>query len=139
MAGTIRLADATRNAVLDAIATKINAGAGAGVLKVYNGTIPTDANTAVGSQTLLAELTFSDPCASAAASGVLTFSAITSDSSANATGTATWARILDSDSNVIMDVSVGSSGSVVLTFNTTSIVSGGPVAITSFTLTVPTI
>ena len=118
--------------------TKINAGAGAGVLKVYNGTIPTDANTAVGSQTLLAELTFSDPCASAAASGVLTFSAITSDSSANATGTATWARILDSDSNVIMDVSVGSSGSVVLTFNTTSIVSGGPVAITSFTLTVPT-
>jgi hypothetical protein len=31
-----------------------------------------------------------------------------------------------------MDVSVGSSGSVVLTFNTTSIVSGGPVAITSF-------
>lgn len=138
MAGTIRLADATRNAVLDAIATKINAGAGPGVLKVYNGTIPTDANTAIGSQTLLAELTFSDPCAAAAASGVLTFSAITSDSSANATGTATWARILDSDANVIMDVSVGSSGSVVLTFNTTSIVSGGPVAITAFTLTVPT-
>ncbi len=138
MAGTIRCADATRNAILDAIAAKINAGAGAGVIKVYNGTIPTDANTAVGSQTLLAELTFSDPCASAAASGVLTFSAITSDSSANATGTATWARILDSDSNVVMDVSVGSSGSVVLTFNTTSIVSGGPVAITAFTLTVPT-
>jgi len=138
MAGTIRLADATRNAILDAIATKINAGAGAGTIRVYNGTIPTDANTAVGSQTLLAELTFSDPCASSAASGVLTFSAITSDSSANATGTATWARILDSDANVIMDVSVGSSGSVVLTFNTTAIVSGGPVAITAFTLTVPT-
>lgn len=134
MSASIRLNDAAANAALDAIRALIDAGAGAGTVKVYNGTIPTNAATAIGSQTLLGTLTFSDPSAASAASRTLTFSAITQDSSADATGTATWARIADSDGNTIFDASIGSGSGVVLQFNTTSIVIYGPVAITAFTL-----
>ncbi len=137
---TVRLATPTANAALDAIAAIMNAGSGPAVGKIYNGTIPTNADTAVGSQTLLAEVTFSDPCiASGAASRVLTFDTITSDSSANATGTATWIRILDSNGNKVLDATVtATGGGGVLEFNTTSIVSGGPVGITSGTLSFAT-
>ena len=134
MSAAVRLNDAAANAALDAIRDLIDAGSGAGYLEIYNGSIPTNAATAVGSQTLLGTLTFSDPSAANASSRTLTFSAITSDSSADATGTATWARVYDSDANAIMDVSIGSGSGVVLQFNTTSIVSGGPIAITAFTL-----
>jgi len=137
MSATIRLADATRNATLDAIATRINAGAGAGTMKVYTGTIPTNANTAIGAQVLLGTLTFTDPCASAAASGVLTFSAITQDSSADASGTIAWARIADSDGTTIMDVSAGTGSGVVLQFNTLAVTAGGPIACSAFTITAP--
>ncbi len=134
MAAVIRLNDATANAALDAVATKIDAGAGAGTIKVYTGTIPATAATAIGSQVLLGTLTFSDPCAASASSRTLTFSAITSDSSADATGTAAWARIADSDGNTIFDCTIGSGSGVVLQLNTTAIVSGGPIACTAFTL-----
>lgn len=122
MAATIRLADATRNATLDAIKTRIDAGSGAGTLKVYSGTIPTNANTAIGSQVLL---------------GTLTFSAITQDSSADATGTIGWARIADSDGTTIMDVSAGTGSGVVLQFNTLAVTAGGPIACSAFTITAP--
>lgn len=132
-----RLATNSRNAALDAINTAINAGSGAGKIRIYDGTQPANANTAVSTQTLLAELALSDPAASSASSGTLTLSAITNDSSADATGTATWARILDSDNNAIFDCDVSSSvGSGTLKLNTTSIASGGPVAITSFTISI---
>jgi hypothetical protein len=135
---TIRPSLAVRNAQLDAINTLINAGAGAGTIKIYTGTIPTNADTAIGSQVLLGTLTFTDPAASAASASVLTFSAITSDSSADATGTAAWARIADSAGNTIFDCSVtATGGGGVITLNTTSVVSGGPIGLTSFTLTAP--
>lgn len=137
MAATIRLADATRNATLDAIAARIDAGSGAGTLKVYTGTIPTNANTAIGSQVLLGTLTFSDPCAPAASGGVLTFDAITQDSSADATGTIGWARIADSDGTTILDVSAGTGSGVVLQFNTLAVTAGGPIACSAFTITAP--
>ena len=137
MAATVRLADATRNATLDAIKTRIDAGSGAGTLKVYSGTIPTNANTAIGSQVLLGTLTFSDPSAPAASGGVLTFSAITSDGSADATGTIGWARIADSDGTTIMDVSAGTGSGVVLQFNTLAVTIGGPIACSAFTITAP--
>lgn len=128
---TLGIATATRNARLNAITTKIDAGSGAGLLRIYNGSRPATGGAAT---TLLAQLTFSDPSASAAASGILTFSAITSDSSADATGTATWARILDSDLNIIMDCSVGTSGADI-NLNTTSITLGALVSVTSAIIT----
>ena len=137
MAANIRLADATRNATLDAIKTKMDAGAGPAVMEVYTGTIPTNANTAIGAQVKLGTLTFSDPSAPAASGGVLTFSAITQDSSADDTGTIGWARTKDSDGNTIMDVSAGTGSGVVLQFNTLAVTAGGPISCSAFTITVP--
>lgn len=120
-----------RNARLDAIDDQVNGGAGAGLLRIYDGSRPATGGTAT---TLLAELTFSDPAFGAASSGTLTASAITDDSSANATGTATWFRVVDSAGTFVMDGDVGTSGSD-LNLNTTSISSGGTVEVTSFVIT----
>jgi hypothetical protein len=136
MAADPRLTNAAASAAADAVVDLIDAGAGAGTIKVYTATIPTDANTAVGAQTLLATLTFSDPAFGAASNGVATASAITSDSSADATGTAAWARWADSNGVTIMDVTVGTSGEDI-NFTTVSFVAGAAIAITSLTYTQP--
>jgi hypothetical protein len=120
---------ATRNARLDAITTSAGASA---LLRIYDGTRPATAGTAT---TLLAELTCNATFAPAASGGVLTLNAITQDSSANATGTATWFRIVKSDGTTfVMDGSVGTSGSD-LNLSTTSIVITQPVSVTSFVIT----
>lgn len=132
---TIGMDTTLRNARLDEITAAIDAGSGAGTLKIYDGTRP-GTGAAITTQTLLGTLTFSDPSAGAASAGVLTFNAITQDSAADATGTATWARILDSDSNFVMDVSVGATGSGEdIELNTTSIIVGGPITVSSATIT----
>lgn len=122
---------ALRNTRMDAIDDACNAGSGAALIRIYDGTRPATGGTAT---TLLAELTASDPMFGASASGVLTASAITQDSSANATGTATWFRVVDSSGTAVMDGNVGTSGSD-LNLTTTSITATQPVSITSFVLT----
>lgn len=117
-----------RNARLDAITTAVGT---SGKIRIYSGTRPATGGTAT---TLLAELPCSATFAPAAASGVLTLNAITQDSSADATGTAAWFRVLTSANAAVVDGNVGTSGSD-LNLNTTSIVTGGPVAISSFTIT----
>lgn len=136
MAADPRLTNASASAAADAVVDRIDAGAGAGTIKIYTATIPTDADTAIGAQVLLATLTFSDPAFGAASNGVATASAITSDSSADATGTAAWARIADSTGTTVMDVTVGTSGDDI-NFNTVSFVTGATVSITSLTYTQP--
>ena len=136
MAADPRITNAVASAACDAIVDLIDAGAGAGTLKMYTATIPTDADTALGAQTLLATLTFSDPAFGAASNGVATASAITSDTSADATGTVTWGRIADSNALTIMDVVIGTSGEDI-NLNTAAIVSGATVAVTALTVTVP--
>ena len=131
----LRILTATRNAMLDQINTSLNAGAGAATIKIYSGTQPADASTALSGNTLLATLTCTDPAAPAASGGVLTFSAITQDASADATGTATFARVADSNAATVFDCDVNTSAATLI-INTTSIVAGGPVSITSFTLTI---
>ena len=127
----ISYATTLRNARLDQVNTAMNAGAGAAMLRIYDGTRPATGGTAT---TLLAELTFSDPAAAAASGGQLTASAITQDASANATGTATWFRVVDSAGTFVMDGNVGTSGSD-LNLTTTSITSGQPVSVSSFVIT----
>lgn len=122
---------ALRNNQLDEITALIDAGAGAGFWRIYDSTRPATGGAAT---TLLAQLTFSDPSAAAASGGVLTFSAITGDSSADATGTATWFRWVDSDATFVADGDVGTSGSD-LNLDSVSIVAGGTVDITSATVT----
>ena len=105
-------------------------------LRIYTASRPANPGTAVSGQTLLAELTCATPFGTNS-SGVLTAGSITSDSSADATGTAAWFRLFKSDgTTVVMDGDVGTSGSD-LNLNTTSIVSTGTVAVSSFVLTAP--
>lgn len=117
-----------RNTMLDAITSAVGA---SGFLRIYDGSRPATGGSAT---TLLAELTLNATFAPSAASGVLTLNAITSDSSANATGTATWFRVVTSGGTFVMDGNVGTSGSD-LNLNTTSIVSGAQVSVTSWTIT----
>lgn len=129
----LALTEAIRNAHLNEIRDAIDAGTGAGVINIYSGTRPSSGGTET---TLLGTCTFSDPSAPDASGGVLTFDSITEDSSADDTGTATWARIEDSDGNWVADMDVGESGSgAELILNTTDIVSGGPIRIDSASLT----
>lgn len=127
---TAALSTTTRNATLDAITTTIGS---AGLLRIYDGTRPASGGTAT---TLLAQLTLATPPAPGASSGLLTFSAITQDSSADNTGTATWFRITTSGGTFVLDGDVSTSGAE-LNLTTTSIVAGGPVSVTSLTITAP--
>lgn len=126
----IGMITALRNNRLTQIINQIDAGAGAGKVRIYNGSRPATGGTVT---TLLAELTLSDPCGTVS-NGVLTFSAITQDASADQTGTATWARIVDSDNNFVMDMNVATSGAE-LNFATVSFVAGAVIQITSFAIT----
>lgn len=117
-----------RNGRLDQITSAIGA---SGLLRIYDGTRPASGGTAT---TLLAQLALSATAAPAASGGVLTFNAITQDSSADATGTATWFRVTTSGGTFVIDGSVGTSGSD-LNLTTTSIVITQPVSVTSFVIT----
>jgi hypothetical protein len=121
--------------MLDAIRDNFNTG----YLRVYSGTRPTDANTALSGNTLLAELRFNATAFPAASAGVLTANAITSDSSADATGTASFVRCFESDgTTVICDLSVSATGGGgEVQFSTLSFVSGVTVSISSMTITAP--
>lgn len=128
---TLGIIVGVRNSMLDAITTQAGASA---LLRIYDGSRPATGGAAT---TLLAELTCNATFAAAASSGVLTLNAIASDSSANATGTATWFRIVQSNGSThVLDGSVGTSGQD-LNLNSVSIVATGTVAISSFTITAP--
>lgn len=122
-----------QNNRLDEITALIDAGT-AGFLRIYDGTRPANADTAVSGQTLLAELTMSATSFPAASGGSMTANAITDDSSANANGTASWFRITDSAGNAVVDGDVGTSGSD-LNLNTTAITAGVQVSVTSLVIT----
>ena len=133
MALNPKTAVARRNAMLD----NCLANANSGLLRIYDGTQPTDADTALGAQVLLAELTMNATAFAAAAAGSASANAVTQDSSNNATGTATWFRLLKSDgTTAIMDGSVGTSGAN-CNLNSVSLVTGAATSVTSFTVTMP--
>lgn len=120
---------------LDEITGVLDAGAAGGRLRIYSGTRPANADAAI-TGTLLAELTFSVTSFPAASGtpGAMTANAITDDSSADATGTATHFRIVDDATGVVMDGDVGTSGSD-LNLNSVAISAGIRVSVTSFVLT----
>ena len=83
---------AARNAALNAMFDLLNTG----YLRIYSGTQPANVAAAI-TGTLLAELTFGATAFAAASAGSKTANAITQDSSANATNTATHYRCFASD------------------------------------------
>ena len=130
MAADPRLSNAYASLLADLLGDNL----GGGTIKIYDGTIPATADTAVGAQVLLATLTFST--FGAAVNGVITAEPITADASADATGTATWARLATEGPVTVMDVTVGTSGEDI-NCNTDSFVTGAEIAITALTITVP--
>lgn len=133
MALNTRIAVAVRNAAVDAITATIGA---SGKLRIYDGTQPTDPDTALGAQVLLADLALSADAFADASGGTATANAITSDSSADATGNATWGSFLTSGNVRKIDFSVGTS-SANLVLNSVAIQTGATVAVSAFTFTIP--
>ncbi len=120
-------------------AANVDAGTAA-VIEIYDGSAPADADAAE-SNNLLASLTCTATCFSgdsdANPGGRVTFDTITSDSSADNTGTATHFRIkTQTGGTVVCQGSVG-TGTHDLVLNTTAITSGSTVSITSGTVTLP--
>lgn len=138
MATNFQLSTAARNAACNAIVDLLDAGASGGTIKIYTGTQPANANTAVSTQTLLVTFTLDGTAAyGAATTGAASLDvspAITA--TAGAGGTATWFRAADSDGNTVFDGSVGES-SADLVINTATISSGNTCEISGHTVTVP--
>lgn len=120
----VTLTTAARNAACNAIVDLCDAGAGAGSL-----VIRTSGDVEV------ATLTLSDPAFGNAATGVATASAITDDTSATG-GTAANFVLQDSDANIVLEGSVGTSGQD-LNLSSVSIGAGDTVSVSSLTVTVP--
>jgi len=127
-------------AALDALLALLNTG-GAGHIKIFTGAMPATAETA-DSGTLLSTLTLSatafpastDPGSTGLATA--TANAITSDTSAAATGTAGYFRAYSGAGTCIVQGTVGTSAADMI-LNTTSISAGATVAITSWVVTLP--
>ena len=98
MKPTIAIADQQAGIVRDALA--------GGSVRIYSGTQPATPETAVGAQTLLAEVALDDPSGTVA-NGTLTFTGILEDADCNATGDATWARFVTSLGGAVLDASIG--------------------------------
>lgn len=105
-----------------------------GEVRVYTAPRPTDADTAITSQTLLVTFALDDPAGTATA-GVFEAAAIDAALIA-ATGSAVWARVVDDAAGTAFDCDVGTTGSGALVqLDSVALVAGGYVTVTSFTLT----
>lgn len=127
--------DARANAMLDTLTTSANSGK----LRIYSGTPPADADTALSGNTQLAELTMNATSAPAASGGVWTANAITSDSAADATGTASFFRMLASNGTTVLyqGTVTATGGGGDLELGTVSIVANAVISVSSLTITIP--
>lgn len=137
----IHLVDAVKHSMLEMLKTAIDAGNEAGAIDFYTGimpTLPTTAPTIPAAHVLLGTMRFSDPsCATVGTPtpGTMTFGTFVQDSSADASGVASWARISSVNSGVkttVGDVditTVGGGGTIQM--NTTNVVALGPIIVAS--------
>jgi hypothetical protein len=118
------------NAALDAWKTSLNNG----YLRIYSGTKPASVAAAI-TGTLLAELRFNATAFGTSTNGVANANALTADSSADNTGTATHFRAFQSDgTTAVYDGTVGTSGCD-LNLNSVAISAGAAVSVSSLSLT----
>jgi hypothetical protein len=129
MPSNLKYSNGTRNAQQQGLITYASTGC---LIRLYNGTQPANANTAISTQTLLVTLTISGAFGTDS-NGTLTLGSVT-NGTAGASGTADFFRIFKSDgTTVVMDGSVGTSGAD-LNLNTTTVASGQTVSITAGTI-----
>lgn len=131
----MKITTARRSAIAQGLIADMSAGTTNPnpVMEIYNGTIPAMGDAI--SDTLLATLTLT-PAAATETDGVITFEAITEDSSAPASGDAGWCRVLDRDGAEAVYFTISDDGSGEINFNSVSIVAGSPVAISQLSITV---
>jgi hypothetical protein len=129
----LSLAVARKNEALDAIRDNANSGK----LRVYNGTPPATADTALSSNTLLAEATMNATAFGAASGGVITANSITQDSSIDATGTASFFRIYESDGTTIFCQGTVATSAADMIVGTVSFVAAAIFTCSSLTITHP--
>jgi len=144
MALNTRISNEVALLMADACVDNLDEGAGAAVIQGRTGAQPAGADTAT-SGTNLFTLVCSDPAfgnaADGAPGGVATASAVTDDSSADATGTLGYCRASSTADGATpaddhIDGEAGTSGAD-FNFNTLAIVSGATVSLTSWTVTMP--
>lgn len=139
MAYQTRISNAAAIAACNAVVDLCDVG-GAGYVVIYDGTQPTDPDTAVTTQNALATITLNNPAFGAAADATPGGRATAdvdpalTDSSADDTGTAAWFRVFNNAGTAIWDGTVGTSGTDMVIDNT-SITAGQSVTITSWTVT----
>ena len=132
-----RISAAVASAMVDDVSAALDGGPAAGYIEIRTGAQPATVATAA-SGTLLGTLTLSDPSFPAASGGTASANAITGDTSADATGTAGWFRAYDSTGTAVIDGDItATSGGGDLELDSVSIVAGGTIDITSWTITQP--
>ncbi len=125
-----------RNTRMDSITTTLGT---LPVMKFYGsslGSIPASVNATPSSlNVLLAQVAITSSNAfPAAAAGLLTANAFTTESAADGTGTATYARFCTSTGLAVIQFTAGSSVGNEIVLNTASVSSGAAVSITSLTI-----
>ncbi len=129
-----RLSTAARNAACDALVDLIDSG-GTGTIRIRTSTQPTNVGDADGG-TLLGTLTFSATAFGSSSTGTATAAAITSDTNADASGTAGNFRIYNGSAAIHSDGTCA-LGSGDMSFDNNVIVAGGTIACSAFTITIP--
>ena len=148
MAVNTNIAMAAAKAALDAVVDLTDGGTAANpLLRIYDGSQPGRPDDAVGTQTKLAEIDLGTAAvfgAAATGTGTEADTAVATASgilpktctSATASGTATWFRVVDKDGTAIIDGSVGTS-SADLILDNCSIASGQEVKLNSWKVKLP--
>lgn len=134
---TVGIVEASRNAQVDDIRNRFDAGSGPGILEFYTAPRPAT-GAAVGGATLLGVGTLSAVSLPDAVGGTATANAITGDGSNDGTGDAAWVRGKDSDGNFVCDLSAGLASDVPVpevVMGSISIEAGGTLEIDSLVLT----
>ena len=112
----------TRTAVADLVVDRIDAGAGAGVLRFYT--------TGYGTQ--LCEITLSDPAFGAGSAGAAALAGVPLEGTCSNGGTVAKFRFLDSDGAEVLNGDVATSGADI-NLNDTTVITGTIIRITGIT------
>ena len=123
--------------VRDAAVTASGAEFNSGFVRVYGGDVPANAGAALGGATLLAEVSVEATAFGAASAGQIAMAGVPlSDNDINASGEASFFRLVNGAATSVLQGTVGEAASDMIVDNT-SFVQGGIFTINSFTITMP--
>lgn len=130
----LQFSTAVRDAANDSRETTIGT---APLFRIYSGTPPANPATALSGNTLLAEITLPSDWMGASSGGVKSKSGTWTDSSANATGTASFYRIYESTGTTChaQGTVTATGGGGDLTVDNTSFASGQSFTVTAYSWT----